>query len=89
MVSLKLSKGFSSSQQNFPMDAIKVLNSLEEFDLSNNYVKNLPDTAFHFLKKLRKLELQDNMIEIVHKGTFQVNKTKNSAFTLLNSHEIL
>lgn len=31
----------------------------------------MPDTSFHFLKKLKNLELQDNIIEQVYKGTFQ------------------
>lgn len=69
---LKLSHGFSSSVQNLPSDAIKVLTNLEELDLSNNRIKNVPDTSFHFLKKLRRLYMQDNTIESIHKGTFQV-----------------
>lgn len=55
------------------MDAIKVLLNLEELDLSNNRLKTMPDTSFHFLRRLKILELQDNIIETVHKGTFQVN----------------
>ncbi|KAJ3628300.1 hypothetical protein MTP99_015615 [Tenebrio molitor] len=71
LVLLKLSHGFSSSVQNLPSDAIKVLTNLEELDLSNNRIKNVPDTSFHFLKKLRRLYMQDNTIESIHKGTFQ------------------
>ncbi|KAJ8961557.1 hypothetical protein NQ318_014809 [Aromia moschata] len=68
---LKLAHAFSSSVENLPIDSIKMLTNLEELDLSNNRFKYMPDTSFHFLQKLRKLEFQDNVIEIVHKGTFQ------------------
>lgn len=59
---------------NIPIDAIKVLTNLEELDFSNNKLKIMQDTSFHFLKKLQILELHDNMIEEVPKGTFQVRK---------------
>ncbi|XP_019875931.2 chaoptin isoform X2 [Aethina tumida] len=68
---LILSRGLSSSHTSFPLDAIKVLVNLEVLDLSNNRIRTLQDTAFHFLKKLRELKLQDNVIESVNKGTFQ------------------
>lgn len=32
----------------------------------------MPDTSFHFLKRVKKIELQDNEISNIHKGTFQV-----------------
>lgn len=60
--------------QNIPADPLKQLTNLEELDLSNNRIRNVPDTSFHFLKKLRTLELQDNIIESLQKGTFQVCK---------------
>ncbi|XP_066248274.1 chaoptin [Euwallacea similis] len=68
---LCLAHAFSSSTGNVPSDALKVLSNLETLDLSNNKFRTMPETSFHFLSKLRKLELQDNVIEIVHKGTFQ------------------
>lgn len=49
-----------------------MLINLDELDLSNNRLKSMPDTSFHFLRRLKILELQDNIIETVHKGTFQV-----------------
>ena len=52
-------------------EAIKHLTSLQELDFSNNKIKTLSDTCFHFLKSLKILELNDNQIEQLHKGTFQ------------------
>lgn len=69
---LCLAHAFSSSFNTIPTDQIKVLSNLEILDLSNNKFRTLGETSFHFLAKLRKLELQDNAIEVVHKGTFQV-----------------
>lgn len=69
---LKLARAFSASVSNIPTDAIKVLINLEELDLSNNRLKIMPDTSFHFLKKMKILELHDNIIEDLRKGTFQV-----------------
>lgn len=71
LVTLKIANGFSSSTQNFPVEAFRQLSNLEELDLNNNRIRNLPDTAFHFLKKLKVLEIQDNIIENIQKGTFQ------------------
>lgn len=72
MISLKLSHALAASINTLPTDAIKALINLEELDISNNRIKNMPDTSFHFLKKLKKLFVQDNIIEAVPKGTFQV-----------------
>lgn len=64
--------------RDLPTDAIKALTSLEELFLNNNKIKNMPDTSFHFLKNLKRLYLQDNLIEVIQKGIFQVSST--SAF---------
>ncbi|XP_015839467.1 chaoptin isoform X1 [Tribolium castaneum] len=71
LLTLKLTHALSSSVQNFPSDAIKILNRLEELDLSNNRLRNVPDNSFHFLRSLKKVHLQDNTIEMIHRGTFQ------------------
>ncbi|XP_048520977.1 chaoptin isoform X2 [Dendroctonus ponderosae] len=68
---LHLAHAFSSSVTSIPGDGIKVLNNLEYLDLSNNKFRIMEENSFHFLGKLRKLELQDNIIETIHKGTFQ------------------
>lgn len=54
-----------------PQGPLRALENLELLDLSNNKFRTLPDTAFHFLKKLKELKLQDNEISHVPKGTFQ------------------
>ncbi|KAF7273812.1 hypothetical protein GWI33_013503 [Rhynchophorus ferrugineus] len=68
---LSLAHAFSGSVTSLPSDALKVLVNLEVLDLSNNKFRTLGETSFHFLKKLRRVELQDNQIEAIHKGTFQ------------------
>lgn len=69
LVSLKIAHGFSSQMTQLP--DLRDLTSLSELDLSNNRLKTISDTAFHFLKNLEVLELNDNQIEQLQKGTFQ------------------
>ncbi|XP_037026425.1 chaoptin isoform X1 [Bradysia coprophila] len=69
LLSLKISHGLTGAA--LPADAMRHLTSLQELDLSNNQLKTMTDTSFHFMKNLRHLELQDNRIEQVLKGTFQ------------------
>lgn len=74
MTSLQVSHGLSSSTQTLPYESLKVLSHLQHLDFSSNKIRNVPDTSFHFLKKLRTVELQDNEIELIQKGTFQVKR---------------
>jgi Leucine-rich repeat (LRR) protein len=60
-----------------PTEAIKHLTAVEELDFSNNRLKTLPDTTFHFLKSLRILEMNDNQIDQLPKGTFQSEIHRN------------
>ncbi|XP_059621285.1 chaoptin [Phlebotomus argentipes] len=69
--SLKLSHTFSASFTSLPRDVLKYLTSLRELDISNNQLKSISDTTFHFLRKLLHLNVQDNQIEQIVKGTFQ------------------
>lgn len=55
-----------------PAAAFKPLSEVVHLDLSNNKLVSVPDTSFHFLKKVRILELHDNEISDIVKGTFQV-----------------
>lgn len=64
-----MSHGYSGSA--LPAEALRHLTSLQELDFSNNHISSMSDTSFHFLKNLRLLELHDNRIEQVLKGTFQ------------------
>lgn len=68
-----MSRAFSSSVQKVPVDVLRPLTKLKELDLSNNKLKIMQDASFYFLKNLKILEMQDNMIETMHKGTFQVS----------------
>lgn len=76
MISLKIAHGLTGTA--LPADAMRHLTSLQQLDLSNNQLKTMSDTSFHFLKNLKHLELQDNRIEQVLKGTFQVKETLNN-----------
>lgn len=69
LVSLKIAHGLSPQMTQLP--DIRELTSLTHLDLSNNRLKSISDFAFHFLKNLQKLELNDNQIELLAKGTFQ------------------
>ncbi|XP_011212502.1 chaoptin isoform X1 [Bactrocera dorsalis] len=69
LISLKISHGFTGTA--LPADPLRHLTSLQELDFSNNKITSMSDTSFHFLKNLRLLELHDNRIEQVMKGTFQ------------------
>ncbi|XP_067012092.2 chaoptin [Anabrus simplex] len=71
LVSLKMAHGLASSMSRVPDEALRPLVSLQELDLSNNKLRSMPETSFHFLRRMRILELQDNELEEVHKGTFQ------------------
>ncbi|XP_054280137.1 chaoptin-like [Macrosteles quadrilineatus] len=68
---LRLSHALASSLKQVPGDALRPLGSLQHLDMSHNKLHSLPETAFHFLRRLRVLQLEDNMIDNVHKGTFQ------------------
>ncbi|KAF5276013.1 hypothetical protein FQA39_LY00809 [Lamprigera yunnana] len=70
---LQLSHALSSSMGTLSPEPLKMLWNLRHLDASNNKIKNLPHTSFHFLKKLRFVELQDNEIEDLQPGTFQGN----------------
>ncbi|KAJ8950482.1 hypothetical protein NQ314_007869 [Rhamnusium bicolor] len=86
LIRLRLSHAFSSSVANIPTDAIKVLSNLEDLDLSNNRLKNMPDTSFHFLRKLKNLKLQDNIIEgDIHSNLEEIYLSFNNIKTI-NQH---
>jgi hypothetical protein len=69
---LRVSHGLAASVSNIPSEALRPLTNVQYLDFSNNRLRSMPETSFHFLKRLRVLELQDNQIDAVQKGTFQV-----------------
>lgn len=73
LLALKMSSGLAESMSALPADAMRPLTSLQQFDVTNNHLKTLSDTVFHFLKNLRVLDIHDNRIDQVLKGTFQVS----------------
>ncbi|XP_063227150.1 chaoptin [Bacillus rossius redtenbacheri] len=68
---LRMAHGLSSAMSAVPSEALRPLGNLQHLDLSNNRLRSMPETSFHFLRRLKVLELQDNQIETVFKGTFQ------------------
>lgn len=67
-----MANGLEDSVKILPFEPLKALIELENLDLSNNKLKNVPDTSFHFMYKLKRLNLQDNLIDQFSKGTLQV-----------------
>ncbi|GAB0092362.1 hypothetical protein DMENIID0001_073520 [Sergentomyia squamirostris] len=86
--SLKLSHAFASTFTTLPKDTLNHLTSLREFDMSNNKLKSISDTTFHFLRNLHHLNLQDNHIEQIVKGTFQGDIHANLESILMGFNNI-
>lgn len=76
LMTLRMAHGFSSSE--LPSKAFRALTNLQHLDMCNNRIKSMPETSFHFLKRIKRIELQDNEIDTIHKGTFQVRSTNTS-----------
>lgn len=72
LLSLKMAHGLASKMTALSPDVMQDLTSLQELDVSNNHLKTLSETCFHFLRNLRVLEMHDNQLDQVAKGTFQV-----------------
>lgn len=69
LISLKVARGLSPLMIQLP--DLRELTSLEELDFSNNKLKAIGDTAFHLMKNLRLLKINDNQLEQLTKGLFQ------------------
>lgn len=72
LIALKMSHALGGSVGSLPAEAMQHLTSLQELDVSNNRLKSIGETCFHFLTNLRVLEMHDNRVDQVAKGTFQV-----------------
>lgn len=70
LTSLRISHGFSPSMSQFP-EHLRELEALRKIDFSNNKLRMLNDLSFYFLKNLETINLNDNQIETMPKGTFQ------------------
>ncbi|PSN49296.1 Chaoptin [Blattella germanica] len=75
---LKVSHGFASSVSNIPAESLRPLVSLQHLDFSNNRIRSMPETSFHFLKRLKVLELQDNQIDVGTLSSFRLNVSHNT-----------
>ncbi|XP_050445558.1 chaoptin isoform X1 [Cataglyphis hispanica] len=71
LLTLRMSHGLSSTISEIPNRPLKSLTNLQHLDFSNNKIRSLPATSFHFLKRIKRIELQDNEIDNIFKGTFQ------------------
>jgi Leucine-rich repeat (LRR) protein len=69
LLSLKITHGFAGSVTHLP--DLRELTSVEELDFSNNKIKTISDIAFHTMKNLRTLKMNDNQIDQLPKGIFQ------------------
>lgn len=69
LVTLKIVHGFSTSMSQFP--DLRELEVLKQIDFSNNKLRTLTDLSFYSLKNLEILNLNDNLIENLPRGTFQ------------------
>ena len=75
VANMGLSYLFLSSRKIHSMapDALKGLSSLEELDLSNNLLTQLPATVFEDLRSLRTLKLQNNHLETLPAGILDLS----------------
>ncbi|XP_033217135.1 chaoptin-like isoform X2 [Belonocnema kinseyi] len=71
LMTLKIAHGLSPSMSELPNKPFKFLTNLQHLDFSNNRIRAMPETSFHFLKRIKRIELQDNEIDNIRKGTFQ------------------
>ncbi|CAB3222289.1 unnamed protein product [Arctia plantaginis] len=72
LTTLKIANGLADTVKILPFEPLKALIEVQYLDFSNNKLKNVPDTSFHFLYRLKRLNLQDNYIDHFSKGTLQV-----------------
>ncbi|XP_055588501.1 chaoptin isoform X2 [Uranotaenia lowii] len=71
LVSLRISHGLGQQMLQVPHEAFRQLTAVEALDLSNNKLKSLNENSFHFMRNLVSVELHDNQIDVLQKGTFQ------------------
>uniref|UniRef100_A0A1Q3FSG3 Putative conserved secreted protein n=1 Tax=Culex tarsalis TaxID=7177 RepID=A0A1Q3FSG3_CULTA len=88
LVSLRMSHALGAQILSIPHDSFRHLTALEALDLSNNKLKTLTDSSFHFMKNLVSVELHDNQIDSLAKGTFQSDIHTNLAVISLRYNSL-
>lgn len=71
LIALKMAHALSPDYHTVSPNIFKPLGSLQFLDMSNNRLKAISETSFHFMKAIRALEFRDNQIDQIAKGTFQ------------------
>lgn len=71
LIALKMAHALSPDYHTLSPNIFKPMSSLEYLDMSNNRIKAISETSFHFMKTIKGLEFRDNQIDQINKGTFQ------------------
>lgn len=71
LIALKMAHSLAPDYHTLSANIFKPMSSLQYLDMSNNRIKVIPETSFHFLKMIKALEFRDNQIDQIAKGTFQ------------------
>lgn len=71
LIALKMAHGLSADYHALSPNIFRPMSSLQFLDMSNNGIKSIAETSFHFMKCIKALEFRDNKIDQIAKGTFQ------------------
>lgn len=71
LIALKMAHALDPDYHTLSANIFKPLTAIQYLDMSNNKIKAISETSFHFMKAIKALELRDNQIDQIAKGTFQ------------------